>query len=48
MQLEEDETKVYEDKKCILIGDMKIILSCEGNNKRTLPHVEWENVDNQE
>ena len=26
---------------------MKILLSCEGNNKIALPHVERENVDSQ-
>ena len=47
MQLEEDEMKVYEYQKCILKGDMKILLSYEGNNRRALPHVERENVDSQ-
>ena len=32
---------------CILIRDMNILLSCEGNSSRALPHVERENVDNQ-
>ena len=46
IHLEKDELSVYKDQKCILIGNMKILLSCEGNNNRALLHVKRYNVGN--